>query len=112
MLDGEPVLIAKFHDGGNHNWIEKTYYMFRANGWLELDFREIGRATAKLMPPNMSVRASIDDYESMTQILELARNDLNLPLVAVKERGRIIVSYRFVEGRAVVTSAEYESYSY
>jgi hypothetical protein len=111
VLDGEPILIIKSHDGGNHNRIDKTLYMFRQSGPEPPDFKAVGQAITKLMPPKMSVRTATDDYASMTCEVETYRNDLNLPPVDVTERGRITVTYRFVKGRAVVTSAKYEAYS-
>ncbi len=107
-LDGEPILIAKSHDGGNHNRIDNVFYMFRPSGLVAPDFEAIGQAVKKVMPANMSVRTVTDDFEAMTQVVETYRSDLNLPPVSVEERGRITVSYRFMNGRAVVTSAKYE----
>jgi hypothetical protein len=52
-LDGEPILIAKSHDGGNHNRIDENLYMFRPSGLERADFSATGEAVAKLMPPNM-----------------------------------------------------------
>jgi hypothetical protein len=110
-LDGEPILIAKFHDGGNDSNIYETRYMFNASGLAAPDFSAVGEAVAKLKPPNMSGVIAKDDYPSMTFTLELYKNDTTLPRVDVKERGRITVTYRFVDGRAVVTSSKYEPYT-
>jgi hypothetical protein len=110
-LDGESILIAKSHDGGNHNRIDMVFYMFRSDGPVQPDFTAIGQTVAKLMPPNMSIGAVQDDFGAMTEIVETYRNDLNRPPVSVEERGRITVTYRFVKGRAVVTNAKYEPYS-
>jgi hypothetical protein len=110
-LDGEPILIAKSHDGGQNNRIYQNLYMFRGSGPVPPDFRAVRQAAAQLMPANMSIRTETDDFASMTYVVEAYRNDLNLPPVTVKERGRITVTYRFVEGRAVVTSSKYEPHS-
>jgi hypothetical protein len=110
-LNGESILIAKSHDGGNDNNIFQERYMFRQSGWETPDFRAIGNAVRKLMPANMSFRASEEDFASMTYTAYTYRSDLPGPPVSVKERGRIIVKYRFVNGHAVVTSARYEPYS-
>ncbi len=110
-LDGEPILIAKSHDGGNNNRIYKNLYMFRKNGPEPPDFTAVRQAAMKLMRSNMSIRTETDDFASMTYVVEAYRSNLNLPPVDVKERGRITVTYRFVEGRAVVASSKYEAYS-
>ncbi len=110
-LDGEPILIAKSHDGGNHNRIDETLYMFRPSGLETPDFKAVGETVKKLMPPNMSVRVWTHDYAAMTDLVEAYRNDLNLPPVSVQERVRISVTYRFVNGRAVMTGSKYEPYS-
>jgi hypothetical protein len=110
-LDGEPILIAKSHDGGNHNRIDENLYMFRPSGLETPDFKAVGETVKKLTPPNMSLRVWTHDYATMTDLVEIYRNDLNLPPVAVQERVRISVTYRFVNGHAVVTSSKYEPYS-
>jgi hypothetical protein len=110
-LDGEPILIIKSHDGGNNDRIDKTLYMFRKDGPELPDFTAVRQAAIKLMPANMSIRTETDDFASMTHVVETYRSDLNQPPVTVKERGRITVSYRFVEGRAVVTNSKYEAHS-
>jgi hypothetical protein len=110
-LSGEPILVAKSRDGGNHNRVDENLYLFRPNGPASPDFRAVGEAIRKLLPLNMSIRTANDDYSSMTLVVETYRNDLNLPPVSVTERGRITVTYRFVNGRAIVTSAEYSAYS-
>jgi hypothetical protein len=110
-LDGEPILIAKSHDGGNHSYIDEHLYMFRPSGLESPDFKAIGETVKKLMPPNMSVRVWTHDYATMTDLVEAYRNDLNVPPVSVQERVRISVTYRFVNGHAVVTGSEYEPYS-
>jgi hypothetical protein len=107
-LDGEQILVAKSHDGGNHNRIDERLYMFRPSGLETPDFKAVADAVAKLTPPNMSVRTWTHDYASMTDHVETYRNDLNLPPVAVQERLRISVAYKFVNGHAVVTSSKYE----
>jgi hypothetical protein len=110
-LDGEPILIAKSHDGGNNNNIGENLYMFRPSGLETPDFKAVGDAVKKLMPPNMSVRAWTHDYSTMTELVEVYRNDLNFPPVSVQERVRISVTYRFINGHAVVTGSKYEPYS-
>jgi hypothetical protein len=110
-LDGESILIAKSHDGGNHNRIDETLYMFRPSGTETPDFKAVGEAVAKLTPPNMSIRGWAHDYATMTDLVETYRNDLGLPPVAVQERLRISVTYRFVNGRAIVTGSKFEPYS-
>lgn len=110
-LDGERILIAKSHDGGNHNRIDETLYMFRSSGLEKPDFKAVSEAVVKLMPPNMSVRAWTHDYAAMTDLVETYRNDRGLPPVSVTERCRISVTYRFVNGRAEVTGSNYEPYS-
>jgi hypothetical protein len=110
-LSGEPILIAKSHDGGNHDRIDEALYVFRPSGPEPPDFRAVDRAATELVPANMSIRTTTNNYESMTRVVETYRNDLNLPPVSVAERGRITVTYRFVDGRALVTSAKYERYS-
>jgi len=110
-MDGEPILIAKSHDGGNHNRIDEILYMFRANGVETPDFKAVGDAVTKLKPPNMSVRTWTHDYETMIDLVETYRNDLNLPPVSVTERGRITVTYHLSNGRAIVTGSKYEPYS-
>jgi hypothetical protein len=57
----------------------------------------------------MSMSSSTNDYTSMTYTIETYRNDLNLPPIMVSEGGRITVTYRFLDGHAVVTSSKYES---
>lgn len=109
-LDGEPILIAKSHDGGNHNRIDETLYMFRPNGVATPDFTAVHDAIAKLTPANMSVRTRTHDYGTMTFRVETYRNDLGLPPVSVQERLRIAVTYRFVNGHAVVAGSKYEPY--
>jgi hypothetical protein len=111
VLDGEPILIAKSHDGGNHNRIDETLYMFRPSGLEKPDFKAVSEAVAKLTPPNMSIRVWTHDYATMTDLVETYRNDLGLPSVSVTERCKISVTYRFVNGRAVVTGSKYEPYS-
>jgi hypothetical protein len=111
ILDGDPILIAKSHDGGNHNRIAENLYMFRPSGLLTPNFEAVAATVKKLTPPNMSVRAWTHDYPTMTDLVETYRNDLNLPPVDVQERVRISVTYRFVDGRAVVTGSKYEPYS-
>jgi hypothetical protein len=110
-LDGEPILIAKSHDGGNHNRIAETLYMFRPSGLETPDFKAVGEAVTKLIPPNMSIRVWTHNYATRTDLVETYRNDLNLPPVSVQERLRISVTYRFVNGRAVVTGSKFEPYS-
>lgn len=110
-LDGEPILIVKSHDGGNHNRIDERLYMFRPGGLEMPDFRAVGDTVKKLIPPNMSVRVWTHDYATMTDLVEAYRNDLNLPPVAVQERVRISVTYRFVNGQAVVIGSKYEPHS-
>jgi hypothetical protein len=110
-LDGESILVTKFHDGGNHNRIDETLYLFRPSGLEKPDFSSVAEAVRKLKPPNMSGVIDENDYESMTYMWELYRDDTNLPRVAVQERGRITITYRFVDGRAVVTSSKFEPYS-
>ena len=58
----------------------------------------------------MSVRAIREDSWSTTEVAELYRSDTNQPAVLVRERGRITVTYRFSDGRAIVTSSKYEPY--
>jgi hypothetical protein len=110
-LDGEPILIIKSHDGGNHNRIDEKLYLFRPSGPEPPDFKALGAAVTELMPANMSIRTANDDFASMTYVVETYRNDLNLPPVSVQQRGRITVTYRLVEGRAIITTAKYEPYS-
>lgn len=110
-LDGEPILIVKSHDGGNHNRIDREYYMFRQGEPARPNFQDVGRAVRELTLGNMAVLTRADDYDLMTVVVELYRNDLNLPPALVTERGRITVAYRFVDGRAVVTSSKYVPYS-
>jgi hypothetical protein len=110
-LDGERILIAKSHDGGNHNRIDENLYMFRPRGLEVSNFKAVGEAVAKLKPPNMSIRGWTHDYAAMTDLVEMYRNDLGLPPVSVTERCRISVTYRFVNGRAEVTGSKYEPYS-
>jgi len=50
QLGGEPILIAKSHDGGNHNRIAEALYMFRQSGPEPPDFKAVGRAATELMP--------------------------------------------------------------
>jgi hypothetical protein len=109
-IDGELILIARSHDGGNHDRIDEALYMFRQSGPEQPDLKSVSKAATELMPANMSIRTATDDYAAMTYLVETYRNDLNLPAASVKERGRITVTYRFAEGRAIVTSAKYESY--
>src|SRR5580704_1101607 len=104
-MDGEPILIAKSHDGGNHDRIDEALYMFRRSGPEQPDLKPVSKAATELMPANMSIRTATNDYAAMTYVVETYRNDLNLPTVSVKERGRITVTYRFADGRAAVTSA-------
>jgi hypothetical protein len=59
----------------------------------------------------MLIRTVDDDLVSMTYTVETYRSDVPGPPVSVKDRGRIVVKYRFVKGRALVTSAKYEPYS-
>jgi hypothetical protein len=110
-LDREHVLITKFHDGGNDNNIYERLYTFGPGGPETPDFKAIDDAANKLRPPNMSTVTAKNDYASMTYLEETYRNDLNLPRVSVQERGRITVTYRFVDGRAIVTSSKFEPYS-
>jgi hypothetical protein len=110
-LDGESILIAKAHDGGNHNRIDETLYMFRPSGLETPNFKAVGDAVAKLKPSNMSIRGWTHDYATMTDLVETYRNDLNLAPVSVTERARITVTYRFVMGHAVVINSNYEPYS-
>lgn len=110
-LGGEPILVAKSHDGGNHNRIDEQLYMFRPSGIVAPDFKAVNETAAKLTPTNMSVRGSVDDYTAMTVLVELYRNDLGLPPVSVTERARILITYRFVNGRAIVISSNYTPYS-
>jgi hypothetical protein len=109
-VGGEPILIAKSHDGGNHSWIDEVLYMFRQSGPETPDFKAVGLAVTDLKPPNMSILTARDDFPAMTYVVEMYRNDLNLPTVFVKERGRITVTYRFVDGRAIVTGAKFDRY--
>ncbi len=110
-IDAEQILIAKSHDGGNHNRIDEKLYIVRLSGIESPDFKAVGEAVAKLTPPNMSLRGWIHDYAAKTELVELYRNDLGLPPVSVTERAKIFVTYRFVNGHAVVTGSKYEPYS-
>ncbi len=86
-LDGEPILIAKSHDGGQNNWIYQNLYMFRAGGPESPDFTAVRQTAAKLMPANMSIRAATDDFASMTYVVEAYRNDLHqLEITSSNER--------------------------
>jgi hypothetical protein len=109
-LDGEPILIAKSHDGGQNGWIYEHLYMFRPSGPETPDFSAVDQAVATLLPENMSIGIATNDYSSMTRRVETYRNDINLARVLIKERGRITVNYRFVDGRAVVIRSTYEPY--
>jgi hypothetical protein len=101
---------VRSHDGGNHNRIDETLYMFRPSGPEMPSFGALYEAAKKLMPTNMGIRTAINDYASMTYVVQAYRNDLNLPPVTVNERGRITVEYRLVDGRAVVIRSKYEPY--
>jgi hypothetical protein len=109
-LDGEPILVVRSHDGGNNNRIYERLYMFRPTGPGTPDFGPVYEAAEKLTPTNMSSRRAINDYSSMTYTVDTARNDLNLPPVAVQQRGRITVTYHFFDGHAVVIGSNYEPY--
>lgn len=106
-LDGEPILIAKSHDGGNHSHVDETLYMFRPSGPETPDFKAVDDAVSKLKPPNMSAFFYQNDYASLTYTVGLYRDDVNLPRVMVRERGLITVTYRFIDGSAIVTSSKY-----
>ncbi len=110
VLDGDPLLIVEYHDGGNNNHIYKTPYFFRENGPEKADFSAVAKAIKALIPPYMSVRGSEDDYASMQSIVELYRNDTHEALVSVKERARVTITYRFFDGHAVVTGNTYQPY--
>jgi hypothetical protein len=109
-LDGEPILIARSHDGGNHSHVEEALYMFRTSGLVTPDFKAVADAVAKLTPANMSVQTWTHDYATMTDRVDTYRNDLGLAPGSVQERLRIAVTYRFVDGHAVVTASKYEPY--
>jgi hypothetical protein len=40
-LNGEPILIAKSHDAGNHGRIDTQLYMFQKDGWENPDFSAV-----------------------------------------------------------------------
>jgi hypothetical protein len=103
-LDGEPILIAKSHPGGNHHWIVQTLYMFSRSSPETPDFRAVADAAAKLLPPQMAVRWVDDDLASMTYSEDIW-NDFNQMPTLPEDGSRIVVKYRFVDGRAIVTSA-------
>jgi hypothetical protein len=107
-LGDELVLIVKSNDGGNNNRIDQVVYTFRQSGPEQVDFKAVHNAAEELIPPNMSIRTAADDFASMTYKVEAYRNDLNLPPVSVTEGARITITYRFVDGHAVVTNAKYE----
>jgi hypothetical protein len=101
-LDGEPVLIAKSHFGG-HSPFHQTYYLFRESGAIVPDFRDVHDAVAKLMPPDMRGRDIKDELGSyIEEIWNQYRQEPLFPLDGAK----IIVTYRFVDGRAVVTDSK------
>lgn len=106
----QPFLVVVYHDGGNNAFFYKTPYIFGPDGPRKVDLSPVENAIAALTPPNMGLRISVDDYTKMTSTVELYRNDTNGPPVSVNERGRITVTFRFVDGRAVVTSSKYEPY--
>jgi hypothetical protein len=108
-LDGEPILIANYHDGGNHSSVHQRLYMFRAGGWETPDFKAVDEAVAKLKP-DMSVLDSTNDYTSLTYVWQVYKTP-GLPRGPINEHGQITVTYRFVDGHAVVTSSKYEPYS-
>jgi len=110
-LGGEPLLVVKSHDGGNHDRIDEVLYIFGESGAEQVDFKAVRKAATELIPQNMSIRTATDDFKAMTYVVETYRNDLNLPPVSVTQRARIIVTYRFADGRAVVTGAKFEPYS-
>jgi hypothetical protein len=85
--------------------------MFRDGGLETPDFSAVRQAALELTPTNMSIRTTEDNFTSMTYTTELYRNDLNLPIVSITQRARVTVNYRFLDGRAVVTSSKYEPYS-
>ncbi len=109
-MDGQQVLIVGAHDGGNDRNIWNTPYIFSEGGPEKADFGAIDKAIKALIPPYMSVRGFEEDFASMEKIVELYRNDTHEPPVAVKERARITITYRFLDGHAVVTGNTYEPY--
>jgi hypothetical protein len=109
-LDGEPVLIIKYHDGGNHTWIETRVLLLRQSGPEKADFREIGDAVSQLTPAGMSGLRADDDFPSMTYSEMVYRPETYDPGHGVMEGGRITITYRFHGGRAVVTTSKYEPF--
>jgi hypothetical protein len=110
QMDGQELLIVEAHNGGNNNHIFKTPYIFREGGPEKADFSAVDKTVKALLPPYMSIRGSDEDFASMETIVELYRNDTHKPPVAVKERARITITYRFLDGHAVVTGNTYEPY--
>jgi hypothetical protein len=107
ILDGEPILVAKAHPGGNHNWETQMLYMFGPGGPVTPDFTAVHDAVAKLMPPNMHRIWVEDELASKTYSEEIWNNFNQEPRVP-EDGGKIVVTYRFANGRAIVTSSKFE----
>lgn len=110
-LDGEPILIARWNNGANASRTYDTLYMFPPSGSETPDFKAVDEAAAKLKPANMSVYWDKNNYALLTYTAELYTGDVNLPRIMVREHGLITITYRFVDGRAIVTSSKFEPYS-
>jgi hypothetical protein len=107
ILDGEPILIAKAHPGGNHNWDLQMLYMFRPSGLATPDFTAVHEAVAKLMPTDMH-RIWVEDELASKTYSEQIWNNFNQEPRVPQDGGTIVVTYRFTNGRAIVTSSKFE----
>ncbi len=109
QLDGQQVLNVGVYDGGNN--INSAPYILRATGAEKADFRAVANAVEHLTPSYMTRYQLRQDFATRTTTAELYRSGTNKQPESVRNWARITITYRFLDGRAVVTGSTYEPYT-
>lgn len=70
----------------------------------------VDKSATDFAPYHMAARWWNDDYASMQRTVELYRDDTHQPPALVAEHGRITITFRIADGRAIVINGKYDPY--